>query len=248
MKKSIKRTLQASSIIVGIIALILFVYMIKLKSEINKMSPLDTKELVENIASIKDTYVNMFLIKDEERYIAIDAGNDLDVIEEEFRKLNISPDKVSTVLLTHTDFDHVAAIELFINANIYLSKQEEQLINGMTSRFYIIGNKIKTKDYQLLDDGEVLNIGNFKIQGILVPGHTPGSMCYLINDKYLFTGDALSLKNGKIDRFNEFFNMDTEKAVESMGKLTNIPDVKYIFTAHYGYSDDYKNAVNNWDK
>ena len=42
--------------------------------------------------------------------------------------------------------------------------------------------------------------------------------------------------------------MDTEKAVESMEKLTNIPDVKYIFTAHYGYSDNYKRAVNNWDK
>ena len=248
MNKSIKRTLQTSSILVMMILLIFIVFMIKLKSEINKMTPLDTKELLENITSIKDTYVNMFLIKDEERYIAIDAGNDLDVIEEEFKKLNISPDKISTVLLTHTDFDHVAAIELFTNANIYLSKQEEQLINGMTSRFYIIGNKIKTINYQLLDDGEVLNIGNIKIQGILVPGHTPGSMCYLINDKYLFTGDVLSLKNGKIDRFNEIFNMDTEKAVESMEKLTNIPDIKYIFTAHYGYSDDYKSAVNNWKK
>ncbi len=73
-------------------------------------------------------------------------------------------------------------------------------------------------------------------QIIITPGHTPGSMCYLINNKYLFTGDALSIKAGKIDKFNEFFNMDTETATE------------YIFSAHYGYSDDYKNAVKDWKK
>jgi len=247
MNKTLKRILQVSGIVVGMIVIIFIGFMIKLKSEINSMSPLETKELVENISSIKDEYVNMYLIKDEERYIAIDAGNDIEVIKAGFKKLKINPDKVSTVLLTHTDFDHVAAIELFKNANIYFSKQEEQLINGKTSRFYVTGNKINTKDYQLIEDGQVLNIGNTKIQGILIPGHTPGSMCYLINNKYLFIGDVLSLKNGKMDRFNEIFNMDTETAVKSMEKLTNIPDVKYIFTAHYGYSD-YTSAVNNWKK
>ena len=49
MNKSIKRKLQASSIVVGITMLIFFAFMIKLKSEINKMTPLDTKELLENI-------------------------------------------------------------------------------------------------------------------------------------------------------------------------------------------------------
>ena len=160
--------------------------------------------------------------------------------------MKINPDKVSAVLLTHTDFDHVAAIELFKNATVYLSKEEEQLINGITKRFYIIGNKMNTKDYQLIEDGQVLHIGNIVIQGILTPGHTPGSMCYLINNTYLFTGDVLSLKNGKIDRFNEFFNMDTETAVRSMGKLTDIPNAQYIFTAHYGYSDNYASAVSDW--
>ncbi|MDY6856752.1 MAG: MBL fold metallo-hydrolase [Thermodesulfobacteriota bacterium] len=248
MNKTRKRTLQLSGIVVGIIVLIVIGLMIKLKSEMNKMTPIETMELFEDITSVKDSYVNMYLIKDKESYIAIDAGDNRDVIEDELKKMKINPDKVSAVLLTHTDFDHVAAIELFKNATVYLSKQEEQLINGITKRFFIIGNKINTKDYRLLEDGQVLNIGNIVIQGILTAGHTPGSMCYLINDKYLFTGDVLSLKNGKIDRFNEFFNMDTRTAVKSMGKLTNIPNVQYIFTGHYGYSDNYISAVSNWKK
>ncbi len=221
--------------------------MLKSKSEIDKMTPLETTDLFENIISIKDKYVNMYLIKDEDNYIAIDAGDDIDVIAEEFKKLKINPEKVIAVFLTHTDFDHVAAIELFKNADIYLSKQEEQLINGKTNRFYIVGNNLKREDYLLLEDRQVLNIGNTEIQGILVAGHTPGSTCYLINNEHLFIGDALSLKNGKIDRFNEMFNMDTETAVKSMNKLTNIPNVKYIFTAHYGYGD-YAGAVHNWEE
>jgi len=58
----------------------------------------------------------------------------------------------------------------------------------------------------------------------------------------------LSLKNGKIDLFNLFFNMDSKTAAESMGLITNIPTVEYIFTAHYGFTNDYKKAVKDWKK
>lgn len=245
MSKTLKKVLIGSGIILGIIVLLFIGIMIMSKSEIDSMSPLETKELMENITSIKDKYVNMYLVKDEDSYIVIDAGDDIEIIEKEFKKLKINPDKVIAVFLTHTDFDHVAAIGMFKNADIYLSKQEEQLINGETSRFYIIGNSLNTEDYNLLEDGQVINIGNTKIQGILIPGHTPGAMCYKVNDTSLFTGDVLSLQNGKIDKFNEMFNMNTETAVKSLDKLTDIPDIKHIFTAHHGYAE-FKSAVNNW--
>ena len=43
----------------------------------------------------------------------------------------------------------------------------------------------------LLHDGEVFDIDGIKIECFLVPGHTWGHMVYLIDDKYLFTGDTL---------------------------------------------------------
>lgn len=43
----------------------------------------------------------------------------------------------------------------------------------------------------LLDDGEVFHIGDIKIVCFLVPGHTWGHMVYLIDDRYLFTGDTI---------------------------------------------------------
>ena len=243
MRRIFKRILLGIGILVILIALLFGGYMIKANSEIKKLSPVETKEIVGNIFSIKDSFVNLYLIKDSSQYIAVDAGNNADAISGELKKLNINPDKITALLLTHTDGDHVAAVKLFRNAKVYLSRQEELLLTGKKSRFLIFGTKIDTKIYTLIDDQQVIKIGNTKVKGILTPGHTYGSMCYLINDKYLFTGDALSLKNGKIDKFNEFFNTDTKTAIASMAKIMAIPEAEYIFTAHHGYSNDYKNAV-----
>ena len=246
MKRVLKRVLSGFGIVIILILIFFVGYFVKARSEVKLMTPTETTEIVSNIFSVKDSFVNMYLIKDSSQYIAIDAGNNLEAISVELKKLNIDPDKVIALLLTHTDGDHVAAIKLFRNAKVYLSRQEEQLLNGKKSRFFIFGNKIDTKTYALIDDQQVINIGNTKIKGIITPGHTAGSMCYLVNDKYLFTGDALSLKNGKIDRFNEFFNVDTKTAIASMAKVATLPDAEYIFTAHYGFSNDYKNAVKDF--
>ena len=210
------------------------------------MTPIETKEIINNIFCVKDTYVNLFLIKDSDHYITVDGGNDLNIVSEELEKLNIETEKIVAVLLTHSDADHVAAIKYFKNAKIYFSKQEEQMIKGGKQRFLFTHNKIYNKEYSLIEDQQIFNIGNIKIQGILTPGHTPGSMCYLINDKFLFTGDALSLKAGKINEFIKLINMDSEIAYESINKITQIPEAGYIFTSHFGYTDNFKNAIKDW--
>lgn len=247
MKKPIKKILIGLGIIISLIAIFFVGYMLKAQSEITKMASVETKRITEDIYSLQDSFTNLYLIRDSTSYILIDAGNSLDAVSDELNKLNINTDQISSILLTHTDGDHVAAISLFKNATVYLSKQEEQLLNGKKFRFLFFGNKIATEKYSLIEDQQVFNIGNIRIKGILTTGHTVGSMCYLVNDKYLFVGDALSLKDGKIDKFNNFFNMDTEKATSSMSLVTKIPTAEYIFTAHYGYTNDYKKAVGSWN-
>jgi len=157
--------------------------------------------------------------------------------------LGINPDDVTAVFLTHTDGDHVGALKLFDKAKLYMSKEEEQMISGKKSKFLWFGNSIPRTDYILLEDREIIRVGNLKIEGILVPGHTSGTMAYLINDKYLFTGDILSLQDGKIAPIPAFFDMDNAQAIESMEIIRHIFTAEYILTAHWGYTDDYKTAV-----
>lgn len=235
MKKAIKRISIALAILIGLIIILFGVYMFIAQNEIKKMSTIETSEVVDQIYAVQDSFTNMYLIKDGDQYIAIDAGNDLETIKNELQKLNISPEKVKTVLLTHSDGDHTAALSLFENAEVYLSQQEEALLTGETSRFFLFGNSIDTEEYKLLNDQEEFSIENTSIKCFLVPGHTPGSMCYLINDKYLFVGDCMGIKDNAIIPFNSLFNMDTEKATESMQMMQDIEQAEYIFTAHYGY-------------
>jgi len=246
MKKTIKRILIGLGIIIVLTFLFFGWYGYKANSEVKKLHPIETAYLVDSIYTIKDEFVNIYLIKSGNKYISIDAGNSIEGVKEGLKKLNINSDDISAVLLTHTDGDHVNGLSVFAKAAVYISKQEAQMVNGETSRFAFFKNSLSGRAYSTIEDGQVIDLLSSKIQGILVTGHTPGSMCFLVNGKYLFTGDALSLKDGKIERFNHFFNMDSETAAKSMSKLTQFPNAQYIFTAHYGYSSDYKNVVSNW--
>jgi len=245
MKRILKRVL----IVIAIIAIAVLIFAVgmyfKFKSESKGMTPIATKEVVANVFAINDSFVNMFIVKDSDQYIAIDAGNDAGVIAAGLKTLKIDPDKVVAVLLTHTDRDHVAALGLFKNAKVYLSRSEEQMLTGEKKKFFM-RNKISTDKYTLIDDLQTLLFGDISVKGYLTPGHTSGSMCYLVNEKYLFTGDVLSLKAGKIGKFNKFFNMDDETANKSIANITKIESAEYIFTAHYGFTADYKNAVKDW--
>jgi len=229
-----KRILKITGILLGIILFLGLAYMIKAQYEIKSMHPMETQEVMEGVFALQDSFCNMYLVKDGEEYIAIDAGNDLQKIKSEIERLNIDSKNVKAVLLTHSDADHTAALSLFENAKIYLSTQEEALLNGETSRFLFFGNSIEVEGYTLLDDQTEFSIGNTQIKCFLVPGHTPGSMCYRINDQYLFVGDCMGIANKTIIPFNSFFNMDTEQATKSMDIIQNIQNVAIIFTAHHG--------------
>jgi len=246
MKKTYKRIFSGLGVFILVLFLLAVGYFIKARSVMNGMTTAETSEIVKNVFSIKDSFVNFYLVKNGDHYISIDAGNDKGVIQQELNKLKIDPDKIDAVLLTHTDGDHVAGISLFKNASIYISKQEEQLLNGKKSRFFLFGNKIDSKSYNLIEDQQILSIEGIKIQGFLVPGHTPGSMCYLINDSLLFSGDALRLNRGKVETFYPFFNMDSETAIQSIGKIARIPGVHYMFTAHNGITNNFTNAIKDW--
>ncbi|MDD4972432.1 MAG: MBL fold metallo-hydrolase [Paludibacter sp.] len=244
MNKTVKRILIVIGAVVVLLALVMGGFMLKMKSEMKQMKVIETGEVVHNVYTIRDSFVNMFLIKDSDKFVAIDAGNDAAVILEGLKKLSIDPGKVTAVFLTHSDGDHVGALKLFPTARVYLSMDEEQMINGTKTKLLFFHNKLDRKEYTLLNDHQIVQVGNVTIHAIMTPGHTTGSMSYLVNDSCLFVGDAFGLKNGKLDRPNKFFSADMKTAIQSFHKINELPHAKYIFTAHTGFSNDYKSAVN----
>lgn len=241
-----KRKLLKMAGLIILIVIILFGFAAyKFHSETKNMTSIYTQKVSDSIYAINDTFVNMFIVKDKNGLIAVDAGNDKKNIVKEFAKLKLDPDDVKAVFLTHTDADHVAALSLFKNAKVYISVPEEDLLTGKQKRFHFLKNSLDVP-YSVLKDGSIIKIGLTEVKIIVVPGHTTGSAAYVINGKNIFTGDTLLLKNGHVGLFNDFFNMDSAREAESISSLKKLTGIESIYTAHYGMSDNFKKAFENW--
>ena len=83
MKKVVKISLIAIGVLILTCVIIVGVFLFKFNAETKKMHPTKTANVVDNIYAIKDEFVNMYLIKDGDQYIAIDAGKDIEVVSAE---------------------------------------------------------------------------------------------------------------------------------------------------------------------
>lgn len=247
MKSFFKKLLRWLLGIAVVLIVLIIVFITVSASAKKKMTPAETGRLTEDVYAVKDRFVNMYLVKDGNGFIAIDAGIKPGSIRGELRKLGIDPDRVKAVFLTHSDSDHAGGLSLFKRATVYMHEDEEQMINGETGRILWIGNRIEPVEYVLLKDRTV-RVGDLRIKPVPTPGHTAGLTCYIVNDIYLFTGDAVSLNNGVIGLFPRYINKNARKARKSVGNITGLDGVQYIFTGHHGYTDNYPAAVSGYTK
>ena len=240
MKKVFKIILITIGVIIGVLVLAWGGLFLKLQYEASKFTPIETGLVVDNIFVVKDDFVNLFIIKDSSQYVVIDCGINPAIVKEQMEKLGINPGNVVAVFLTHSDGDHARALSLFDKAKLFMQKEEVKMIDGTKSKLLWFGNILPRTDYLLLNDRELVQIGNLKFEAFHVPGHTSGTTAYLVNDKYLFTGDLLSLKDSKIAPTPAIINMDAKQAAKSREIIRHIPSAEYIFTAHWGFTDDFQ--------
>jgi glyoxylase-like metal-dependent hydrolase (beta-lactamase superfamily II) len=238
--------------IIGLIVVIIAFFFItsiwfglKLKSEIKTMAAIDTKEIIKGIYCIKDGFVNLYIVKIHDTYIMIDAGNKAKIVDYELKKLKIEKEKIRAVFLTHSDADHTGSLDLFKNIPIHISKEEEKIITGKEKRALMFKNKLDF-NYTCIEDNQIIKIDSIDVRCILIPGHTTGSMCFEINEKYLFTGDNFSLIDGKVELFNDFFNMDSKTQEESIRRISKLKGIKAVFTGHHGYTENFNEAFRKW--
>jgi glyoxylase-like metal-dependent hydrolase (beta-lactamase superfamily II) len=87
-----------------------------------------------------------------------------------------------------------------------------------------------------LDDGDVLEVGELRVEVLHVPGHTPGSLLYLVEGQgtehpHLFTGDSLfpgGVGNtfGDADAFEQLLSGIVGRVFE------RLPDETWVYPGH----------------
>ena len=234
MKKAVKISLRGIGILVGVLVLAGAGFYLNFKIGTGKMTPAETSAINDSVFCVKDNFVNAYIFKGKKSYLMVDAGFSKSSVLEQLKKLGISPEQITTVLLTHTDGDHIAAIPLLTNPKIYMHREEEQMINGKTAKMGPLKAHWAFGPYALFDSNDTLTIDGLQIRIIHTPGHTPGSVCFVIGKDYLVTGDNLIVVNGKAEHFVKAFNMDTPRQIESLKSLPDMKSFKYILTGHHG--------------
>ena len=214
--------------------------------------PLNTGWIDKNVACVREWVANIFFYCKDHAVIMIDAGYNYDRLAEKMGWLGIAPQSVQHILITHQDTDHVGAVEadspgLFQNAALYIGEVENRYLTGEVCRkviyhLYKLPQVTINNKKVLLQDGEVINIDGIKIECFLVPGHTWGHMVYLVDDRYLFTGDTIWLGADGGYSFISALAEDNELAVRSLTALEEKlrgRDLHPLFiTGHTGWTDN----------
>ena len=214
--------------------------------------PLNTGWIDKNVACVREWVANIFFYCKDHAVIMIDAGYNYDRLAEKMGWLGIDPQSVQHILITHQDTDHVGAVEadspgLFQNAALYIGEVENRYLTGEVRRkviyhLYKLPQVTINNKKVLLQDGEVINIDGIKIECFLVPGHTWGHMVYLVDDRYLFTGDTIWFGADGGYSFISALAEDNELAMRSLTALEEKlrgRDLHPLFiTGHTGWTDN----------
>ncbi len=214
--------------------------------------PLNTGRIDVHVACVREWVANIFFYTKNGVTIMIDAGYNYTRLREKMGWLDIDPAAIQHILITHQDTDHVGALEtdseqLFKGATVYIGEIENRYLTGDTRRKVFHGLyklpmvRMENKKV-LLRDGEIIHIGDIKIECLLVPGHTWGHMVYLIDDEYLFTGDTIWFGADGGYSFIATLAEDNKLSVRSLEKLEQelrTRNKKFkIITGHTGWTHD----------
>lgn len=170
---------------------------------------------------------NCYIIIDEatNESVVIDPGDAAEKLLEEFDKTGAH---LNFIILTHGHADHTAAVDEFknkYNVDVYMSEKDAKLID---SGEYMFGNHDENANKFVKDD-DVLKFGSKTIRCIETPGHTPGGMCYLIDD-CLFSGDTLF--NSSVGR-TDLPGGDYDAIISSIkNKLMKLDDKIKVYPGH----------------
>ena len=104
----------------------------------------------------------------------------------------------SMVLLTHAHVDHIAGLRQVCEhykLPVTMHADGRKLLKQAEVYGDIMGfavNNMDDLEVTEINDGDLLHIGDTKVECRHVPGHCPGSMCFVLhNEKAVITGDAL---------------------------------------------------------
>lgn len=178
---------------------------------------------------------NCYIIQDEntkETMVIDPGGNPEKVIE----MLDILEAKVKYLYLTHCHGDHIGGVTELkqrCGGKILIQREDSK---GLNDKYINLSGIIDIPEIELeadsiVDDGDLIHLGNLEFKIIHTPGHTKGGSCvYCEKEKCLFSGDTIF--SGTWGR-TDLPTSSREEIMQSITeKILKLPDETIIYPGH----------------
>ena len=202
-------------------------------------------KMIPLIVEVPPIETNCYVLIDKatNQALVVDPGSSAPFIKQTVDEQGA---KIVKIVNTHAHWDHVSGnVELMALTGAELLINEKELFilkdsyNNCAMSFGFKGNGGEPSAF--LNDGDVLELGELKLDVLLTPGHTPGSISLVCED-LLFCGDVLfQLSMGRTD-----LPYGNEASImASLRRLASLPGNKVVCSGHGPLSDlDFERKYN----
>lgn len=168
------------------------------------------------IRALGDNFVYLYRYGDSKAF-CVDPGDSRSVLSA-LKEHGLS---LTTILLTHHHFDHVGG------TNALVKETGCKVIGSDMDRMPRLDS--------VVEDGESIHLDDIEIEVIETPGHTKTSVCYLVNDKHLFSGDTLFIGGcGRI------FEGNVKTMLKSLVRLAVLDGEILVYPGHDYTAENYE--------
>jgi len=152
-----------------------------------------------------------YVVETSDGLVLVDSGleSDASLFKSQMALLGFDWRQVRAVLLTHAHLDHSGGAEYLraaTGAKVYAGEGDAGVLRAggpheaFFSTFTLPGGQLHPTTIDVaLKGGESIAFGDVRIRALATPGHTPGSICYLLERpglRALFAGDVISMLRG----------------------------------------------------
>lgn len=188
--------------------------------------------------------IHPVLLWDPDTTVLIDTGfpGQMEDLRAAMQKAGVSLDKLTAVILTHQDVDHIGCLPEILqecgnHVSVYAHELDQPYIQGELPLLKDghLENPPKGRVDVAVSDGQELPFcGGIRV--IHTPGHTPGHISlYIKQSKTLIAGDSLYSVNGVLGGIHDPTTPDMNTARLSVKKYIEL-DIASVICYHGGYS------------